>query len=108
MLIEKVLQLLVGHVDAQLLKAVDGKVLKAKNVEDANLKQLSPLTGSQAWVRGRDAMRTFNLALVIPGDSSSLTWLTIQLKRRPYSALAKASRQSRAWWRGNGVAAHPI
>ena len=36
-LVEVILQLLVGHIDAKLLKAVVLKVLKAENVEDANL-----------------------------------------------------------------------
>ena len=35
-LVEEELQLLVGNVDAQLLKAVAGKVLKPENVQHAN------------------------------------------------------------------------
>ena len=36
MLVEVMVQLLVRDVDAQLLKAVDRKVLEAKNVQDSD------------------------------------------------------------------------
>lgn len=36
MVVEVILQLLVGIVDAELLKAVVGKVLKAKNVQNTD------------------------------------------------------------------------
>lgn len=35
-MIEKFVQLLIGEIDAQLLKAVESEILKTKNVQDAN------------------------------------------------------------------------
>lgn len=40
MIVEVILQLLICIVDTELLKAVDLKVLKAKNVQDANRQTL--------------------------------------------------------------------
>jgi hypothetical protein len=107
-LVEEALELLVGHIDAKLLKAVLIKVLKAKDVKDANLVQLFFLPSrhacrTHAVVEGesnfsqRAAYRApAPVPSAIPGDRSSLICVTIQLKRRPYNALATASRQSRA------------
>lgn len=47
-LVKEALELLIGHVDAELLKAVLVKVLKAENVKDANLVELLFLTRSHA------------------------------------------------------------
>ena len=40
MLVEVKLQLFIGNVDTQLLKGVGTKVLKTKNVQNANIQQL--------------------------------------------------------------------
>lgn len=40
MLVEVELELLIGNIDAQLLKGIGAEVLKAKNVQNANVVQL--------------------------------------------------------------------
>lgn len=51
-LVKEALELLVGHINAKLLKAILIKVLKAKDVKDANLVQLFLLPGCHACRAG--------------------------------------------------------
>ena len=46
-LVEVVLDLLIGDVDAQLLKGVDFKVLKAKDVQDADVGAIVAVQNAQ-------------------------------------------------------------
>ena len=52
MLVEKLLQALVGVIDAELLKRVDLEVLKAKDVEHADKQTRGPGRGDDLVERG--------------------------------------------------------
>jgi hypothetical protein len=64
--IEELVQLLVGEVDAQLLEAVEFEVLKAKNIEDTNefvhvFARIGRLVDAVDQPRERTAVQRFSL-----------------------------------------------